>query len=377
MTDLIGFIRDAIAPRDRTTGRGVGAAVNAEERARDRNRRQSQAIENARERANQAAEEAAPTRARQMRPTEERLRDGNAGVRAQALEEQQMEAAASRYRGPIGPGGITEGAVRGLYRAEPEASDPPQAEGRVGRAPVGVDRLPVLPGAPEASQNPIGPGGVVSEDPIDAAARVTGASPTYLRRVMGHESGGVADARNPKSSATGHFQFIDQTWLSMMRQYGARYGAGDLAEQITTSRGGTLKVNDGATRDRIMALRSNPQWAALMGAHFTEANVATLRGALGRPVTDGEVYLAHFLGPADAVSLINAAQSRHNATAPAIEFVGRGAAQRERILETNREVFVDRRGRLRSARDLYVYQTRNFTDAGVSAIYRGADAPVR
>ena len=48
------------------------------------------------------------------------------------------------------------------------------------------------------------------------------------------ESSFQPDAKASTSSATGLFQFIDSTWLNSVKQYGAKYGLGGLAQQITT-----------------------------------------------------------------------------------------------------------------------------------------------
>ena len=62
----------------------------------------------------------------------------------------------------------------------------------------------------------------------------------------------------------------------------------------------------------IMELRKDPTASAVMGAAFANENAKTLTERLGRKPTDGELYIAHFLGASGAVRLISAAQTQPN-----------------------------------------------------------------
>lgn len=234
------------------------------------------------------------------------------------------------------------------------------------RASRGSTRRPELPAAlrPPAPSYPVGPGGVTSPPPIEMAQAATGVPREFLSHLIGHESAGVADARPPlrpdgtrASSAVGHGQFTIPTWLDMMRRYGPRYGAGDLSEKIV-KRGGRSRgytVSDSASREEILALRENPEWAALMTAHYADENASALRGRLGRNVREGEVYLAHFLGPDDAADLIRAG-SRETAGrgVSAVSIVDRAS------VDANQNVFYTRQGVARTAREVVELQTRGF-----------------
>lgn len=229
------------------------------------------------------------------------------------------------------------------------------------RVARGSTRRPELPASvrPPAPSYPIGPGAVTSPPPIEMATRATGVPSEYLSHLIGHESGGDANAAASTSTATGHGQFIEATWLDMIRRYGARYGAGDLAERIVKKGGGLSSrgytVNDRATRDEILALRENPEWAAIMTAHYAEENASSLRARLGRNVREGEVYLAHFLGDAVAADLIRAAaRETQGRGISAVSVVGREAAA------ANQNVFYTRQGVPRTAREVVELQTRGF-----------------
>ena len=146
-------------------------------------------------------------------------------------------------------------------------------------------------------------------------------------------------ARAATSSATGLYQFIDQTWLTTVHRHGARFGLGEIASQIDLSGDGTPIVRDSSQRDAILALRNDPHIASLMAAGLAEDNRASLAPALGREPNHDELYLAHFLGAPAATRFLGAlAQDPAQSAAPL--FQGPAAA--------NRAVFYDENGRSRS-----------------------------
>lgn len=63
-----------------------------------------------------------------------------------------------------------------------------------------------------------------------------GAVDQFVDRIIGVESGGRADAKNPKSSATGAGQFISSTWLGMMKKYRPDLMAGKSNEEVLALR---------------------------------------------------------------------------------------------------------------------------------------------
>ena len=68
---------------------------------------------------------------------------------------------------------------------------------------------------------------------IRNAASATGAGFDYLLNTAMRESNLNPNAKAKSSSATGLFQFIDQTWLGTMKQSGAALGYGKYADAIT------------------------------------------------------------------------------------------------------------------------------------------------
>ena len=85
---------------------------------------------------------------------------------------------------------------------------------------------------------------------IRDAARQTGAGFEYLLNTALRESNLNPSAKAKTSSATGLFQFIDQTWLGTMKQSGAALGYGKYADAISKTPQGRYVVNDPAMRKR-------------------------------------------------------------------------------------------------------------------------------
>lgn len=198
---------------------------------------------------------------------------------------------------------------------------------------------------------------------IRQASQSTGVSFQYLLTTAKIESGLNPQAQASTSSAKGLYQFIEQTWLGTMKQEGASVGLGQYANAITQNSDGRYEVADPDSRAAIMKLRSDPETSAMMAGAFSRANAFQLTGAVGRPPTEGELYIAHFLGPDGAGRLINAADSRPGASAASM-FPAAAAA--------NRSIFYDSSGNTRSVGDVYARLTGKFDNARTVAV-AGAD----
>lgn len=118
-------------------------------------------------------------------------------------------------------------------------------------------------------------------DTITGAATRYGVDPQALATIARIESGLDPTARNPNSSASGLFQFVNRT--------GQQYGLQDPFDPVQSS--------DAAAR-------------------LTRDNAAQLRRTLGREPTPGELYLAHQQGATGAARLLS------NPNARAVDVVG-------------------------------------------------------
>ena len=179
---------------------------------------------------------------------------------------------------------------------------------------------------------------------IRDAARVTGAGFDYLLNTALREFNLNPNAKAKSSSATGLFQFIDQTWLATMKQSGGSLGYGKYADAISKTASGRYTVSDPSMRDQIFALRKDPTANSLMAGAFANANAKVLTDRLGRKPTDGELYMAHFLGASGASRLIRAAEAHPDAKA---------ASYFPRAASANSSIFYDKTGSARSLKQVY------------------------
>jgi hypothetical protein len=141
---------------------------------------------------------------------------------------------------------------------------------------------------------------------LKAASAKSGVSFHYLVAKAAQESSLDPTAKADSSSAVGLFQFTRGTWLDMVKRYGSQYGFADLSRQILETPSGKLTVTDAAAEKRIQALRQDPETSGLMAAEYARDNAAALESALDRAPDAADLYLAHFLGPNGAVTLLNA-----------------------------------------------------------------------
>jgi len=150
---------------------------------------------------------------------------------------------------------------------------------------------------------------------LQNASAQTGTDFTYLLNTAMRESSLNCSAKSGTSSACGLFQFTEQTWLATMKKDGAGLGLSQYADQISQDAHGKYVVADPAARREILALRDDPQVSALMAGAYTNASKDRLEASLGRSVSSGELYVAHFLGAGGATKLISAAEDTPNARA--------------------------------------------------------------
>jgi Transglycosylase SLT domain len=178
---------------------------------------------------------------------------------------------------------------------------------------------------------------------IRQASAATGVPFDYLAAQAEQESGFKADARAATSSAAGLYQFIESTWLGMVREHGEKHGIGELARAITQTEKGP-HVADAALKAKILALRDDPKLSAAMAAEYARGNHAQLGQSLGREIGATDLYLAHFLGAGGATRFLTAL--RTDPGRAAAEILPDAAA-------ANRAVFFAGDGRARSIDEIY------------------------
>jgi len=192
---------------------------------------------------------------------------------------------------------------------------------------------------------------------IKQASNSTGTSFQYLLATAKMESDFNPTAGASTSSAHGLYQFIDQTWLATVKEAGADLGYGQYANAITRTRSGDYTVDDPSARQAIMKLRDDPVASSAMAAALAQSNSFQLTGQIGRRPTDGELYMAHFMGVGGAAKLISAAEDSPQASAARM-FPNAAAA--------NRSIFYDRSGQARSVSEVYAELNARYAGAANS-----------
>lgn len=104
-----------------------------------------------------------------------------------------------------------------------------------------------------------------------------------LNAIITIESAGKLNAKAPTSSALGLGQFLNATWMGVVAKH-------------------RPDLMSGRTKEQVLALRTDPHLAVELLARFTEDN----QRVIGMNCTGGDLYLAHFLGTADAKDLFRA-----------------------------------------------------------------------
>ena len=130
-----------------------------------------------------------------------------------------------------------------------------------------------------------------------------------VAKIIQNESGGDPNIPNKYSTAKGLGQFIDSTWLTMVKRYRPDIAAGKSNAQI-------------------IALKTNAPLAREMTTRYVEENARALRSA-GMPVTDGNLYLAHFLGAGGAIKLLSA----QDKSQPVVNLVGQKVVDANRFIQ--------------------------------------------
>lgn len=179
---------------------------------------------------------------------------------------------------------------------------------------------------------------------LHQASAATGSNFDYLLGTAMRESSLKPQAKSSTSSATGLFQFVDQTWLGLVKQHGAKYGLGSFAGAIQQNSDGRYEANNPSDRSAILALRNDPKVSALMEGEYANETRSTLESSLGRGVCNGELYAAHFLGPEAACKLIKMSENQ-----PAANAAGAFPA----AASANKSVFFKADGTPKSVRDVY------------------------
>lgn len=198
------------------------------------------------------------------------------------------------------------------------------ADWAMDKAGQAVDFITGTGGTYDSIIKPQGDGSMgVYKQMIEQVSQIVGVDPKLMLTMAAIESNFRGRVKAKTSSATGLYQFITDTWRTMIKRYGAKYG---------------LPTNVQPT---------DPVANALMGAEYIKENAKILKSV--RPqLTDTDLYLAHFLGPGGAKKLL------------AMDPSGNAVAAMPKAAGANKSIFFenDGKGRPRSASEVYAEVNR-------------------
>ncbi len=128
----------------------------------------------------------------------------------------------------------------------------------------------------------------IAEDagPPTAIQQPTETETVFLDRLMMAESSGREDAKNPRSSALGPFQFLASTFLDLMARY-------------------FTAATNGKTDTEILQLRTDQKIARDAALVYTRENAAFLLDR-GLEASAAHLRLAFLVGPTGAMRVISA-----------------------------------------------------------------------
>jgi len=168
---------------------------------------------------------------------------------------------------------------------------------------------------------------------IQQASAKTGVDFDYLVKQAKVESSMNPNAKARTSSATGLYQFIEQTWLQMVKNHGAEHGYGKYADAIRQKSNGEFTVPNKAVRNQILNLRKDAQASSLMAAELATENNRHLKQATGIEPNQTDLYLAHFMGASGASNFIKSMQK--NPWAPAASIFPEAARSNRGVFYSN------------------------------------------
>jgi hypothetical protein len=136
---------------------------------------------------------------------------------------------------------------------------------------------------------------------------------TLVERIVQAESSGCATLKNKRSTATGTAQFLDETWLRLIRTHRP-----ELALR---------------TEKEVLEMRRDPDLSREITARLAQRNAEILRKR-AFSVTPATLYLSHFAGSAGAIAILSAPETA-DAAATMANADATGRSTRDKIAYAN------------------------------------------
>lgn len=149
-----------------------------------------------------------------------------------------------------------------------------------------------------------------------------------------------------KGTATGVYQFIESTWKRVTDNPGVR---------AVLEANGFKNVNYDTRKD--------PLASTIAAAALASQNKTQLEAALQRPVSDSELYMAHFMGAGTAAKFISNYVTNRDQKAATLD---------PRAAEANKDIYYTKDGRARSVAEVYDMFNTRFTSSPSQVQYGDA-----
>lgn len=183
------------------------------------------------------------------------------------------------------------------------------------------------------------------------ASNKTGIDFNYLLLQAKAESSLNPEVKSSTSSATGLYQFIESTWLSMIKKHGEKHGLKEYVELIDQNG----NITDPKNRKTVLDLRYDPEISSLLAAELASENNSYLSQRVDGDIGATELYLSHFMGAAGATKFLNA--MNENPRTIGSEIFAKEA-------KANKNVFFDpQTGNARTLKEIYDFFDKKFTIA--------------
>jgi hypothetical protein len=127
-----------------------------------------------------------------------------------------------------------------------------------------------------------------------------------IRGLMGIETGFGKNLKAPNSTASGLGQFLETSFLELVRNHGDRLGLGDLSSLIGQGKTASAMVPNETLRKNLLNLRFNHEVMTRAVITSMENHRDALAPILGREPSGGELYTAHFAGLTGAKRIFKA-----------------------------------------------------------------------
>jgi hypothetical protein len=214
-----------------------------------------------------------------------------------------------------------EAAVPSTPAGTPGGTPPPTVAASTSATPSGTETPKTSPTPTDTTTAnvPSAPGSIASV--LQEASAATGAPLGIMQRIAYAESGFDPNAKAKGSSASGLFQFIKDTWDTMLGRKGKKYGLSPDTSPFDA--------------------RAN----ALMGGESIQENIKSIQSSvLAPPPNAADVYAAHFMGADGAKQLFREIKKNPNTIAADVF---------PKAAKANRPIFYDEKGTPRTVRQIY------------------------